>query len=104
LPQQPQHHSFHHPPLLGWPPFPRTTFPPLQVSKRHHQEMEDTKKAKLAQEATLRDESLAMRVATEVARALNLSVRTKPLLIVLPLCTRDHLLVHYAYVEHEMLA
>lgn len=38
--------------------------------------MEHTKKAKVAQEATLRDESLAMRVATEVARALNLSVRT----------------------------
>ena len=40
--------------------------------------MEDAKKAKLAQEATLRDESLAMRVANEVARALNLSVRTRP--------------------------
>ena len=40
--------------------------------------MEDANKAKLAQEATLRDESLAMRVATEVARALNLSVRTTP--------------------------
>jgi hypothetical protein len=38
--------------------------------------MENAKKAKLAQEATLRDEPLAMRVATEVARALNLSVRT----------------------------
>lgn len=40
--------------------------------------MEEAEKAKLAQEATLRDESLAMRVATEVARALNLSVRTRP--------------------------
>lgn len=37
--------------------------------------MEDAERAKKAQEAILRDEGLATRVATEVARALNLPVR-----------------------------
>ena len=35
----------------------------------------DATKAKLAQEAIVKDEGLAMRVATDVARALNLTVR-----------------------------
>ncbi len=37
--------------------------------------MEDAERVKKAQEAILRDEALATRVATEVARALNLAVR-----------------------------
>lgn len=37
--------------------------------------MEDVERVKRAQEAILQDQGLATRVATEVARALNLPVR-----------------------------